>query len=406
MHVGERIKLYRRRRGLAQATLANMVGRSESWLSQIERGVRSVDRFSTLLELSKVLKVDVVELTGRKLSFGPNGVHHDAVAKIRRALVQYDRIPAAIHPETVEPTRPPDARRLRRGIDEANRLYQATRYNAVADLLPSLLVEAQRGLHELTGDQRRAAYGLLAETYQITAKTLSRVGEPNLAWLVVERSLAAAEHADDPLLTAASAYHLGQALNRLSQLDAATDATLRAADALQRNERIVTPERQSLTGGLYLTAVISAAFGNDRTEATRLLNQAATLAEDIPDSRNDFFLAFGPTNVEIHRLSVATELGDVTEAIRLGENLDVSRLPEGLHGRRSAVLIDLARAYTLRRMDAAAVNTLLDAEQIAPEIVHYNSLVQGLLRELLRREHRASTPQLRGLASRAGVLDP
>lgn len=55
---------------------------------------------------------------------------------------------------------------------------------------------------------------------------------------------AAAEQAEDPLLTAASAYHLGQALNRLSQLDAATDAAHRAADALQRNEQIVTPERQ------------------------------------------------------------------------------------------------------------------------------------------------------------------
>jgi transcriptional regulator with XRE-family HTH domain len=44
--IGERIKLYRRRRGLSQPKLAQLIGRSESWLSQVERGVRSVDRLS------------------------------------------------------------------------------------------------------------------------------------------------------------------------------------------------------------------------------------------------------------------------------------------------------------------------------------------------------------------------
>jgi transcriptional regulator with XRE-family HTH domain len=47
--VGERIAAYRRRRGLSQAALAGLVGRSESWLSQVERGVRSVDRLSVLV---------------------------------------------------------------------------------------------------------------------------------------------------------------------------------------------------------------------------------------------------------------------------------------------------------------------------------------------------------------------
>ena len=35
MSVGERIAIYRRRRGLSQLALANMIGRSEAWLSQV-----------------------------------------------------------------------------------------------------------------------------------------------------------------------------------------------------------------------------------------------------------------------------------------------------------------------------------------------------------------------------------
>ena len=56
---GQRIAAYRRRRGLSQAALAGLVGRSESWLSQVERGIRSVDRLSILLDMAKVLHVDV-----------------------------------------------------------------------------------------------------------------------------------------------------------------------------------------------------------------------------------------------------------------------------------------------------------------------------------------------------------
>ncbi|MFG3604734.1 helix-turn-helix domain-containing protein [Micromonospora chersina] len=32
--IGERVAAYRRRRGLSQAALAGLIGRSESWLSQ------------------------------------------------------------------------------------------------------------------------------------------------------------------------------------------------------------------------------------------------------------------------------------------------------------------------------------------------------------------------------------
>lgn len=60
---GEHIAVYRRRRGLSQAALSGLVGRSESWLSQVERGIRSVDRLSVLIDMAKILHVDVKSLT-------------------------------------------------------------------------------------------------------------------------------------------------------------------------------------------------------------------------------------------------------------------------------------------------------------------------------------------------------
>jgi hypothetical protein len=47
---------------------------------------------------------------------------------------------------------------------------------------------------------------------------------------------------------------------------------------------------------------------------------------------------------------------------------------------------------------------LVIAEQTAPQLVRYDAATYDLLALLLRREHRASTPQLRPLAQRAGVI--
>jgi transcriptional regulator with XRE-family HTH domain len=46
--LGRKIAAERRRRGLSQPELARLLGRSVAWVSQVERGVRKVDRMSVL----------------------------------------------------------------------------------------------------------------------------------------------------------------------------------------------------------------------------------------------------------------------------------------------------------------------------------------------------------------------
>jgi hypothetical protein len=85
--------------------------------------------------------------------------------------------------------------------------------------------------------------------------------------------------------------------------------------------------------------------------------------------------AFGPVNVAIHAISASLELGD-----------------------------PLARAYAMTRKDAAAVNLLLAAERLSLQLVRYDLATHDVLTELLRREHRPSTPELRPLVRRADVI--
>ena len=56
---GAGIARARRRRGLSQSVLAGLVGRSESWLSQVERGKRGVDSYVVLTRMAEVLRVEV-----------------------------------------------------------------------------------------------------------------------------------------------------------------------------------------------------------------------------------------------------------------------------------------------------------------------------------------------------------
>src|SRR3954462_278081 len=91
--IGRRIATYRRRRGLSQAAVAGLIGRSESWLSQVERGIRSVDRMSILLDLARILHVEVDALVGRPWQFAPNGsTLARGLSDVRAALTSYNSL--------------------------------------------------------------------------------------------------------------------------------------------------------------------------------------------------------------------------------------------------------------------------------------------------------------------------
>jgi hypothetical protein len=134
-----------------------------------------------------------------------------------------------------------------------------------------------------------------------------------------------------------------------------------------------------------------------------LLATARGIADRTGEA-NHMGTAFGPVNVAIHAISASLRLGDPRTAAQTGEALDLAAVPAGLVGRRTQVNLDLARAYAMTRKDAAAVNLLLAAERLSPQLVRYDPATRDVIIELLRREHRPSTPDLRPLARRAGVI--
>jgi hypothetical protein len=173
---------------------------------------------------------------------------------------------------------------------------------------------------------------------------------------------------------------------------------------LQRAMRAPSLERLSVYGALHLAAAATAAAAcYDRAITEPLLATARAIA-DRTGEVNHMGTAFGPVNVAIHAISASLRLGDPRTAAETGEALDATAMPVGLVGRRTQVNLDLARAYTMCRKDAAAVNLLLRAERLSPQLVRHDQATRDVFTELLRREHRPSTPELRPLAHRAGVI--
>jgi transcriptional regulator with XRE-family HTH domain len=405
MPIGERIAIYRRRRGLTQLVLAGLIGRSESWLSQVERGIRPIDRLSVLIDIAHVLKVNVTDLTGQPFSLAPNGsFENDAVHAIRHGLTRYDAIPAILDPARDKRAPAPDVLSLQRHLQRAWRLRQAARYSELGTVLPRLMADTERATRELEGIDRLAAFAVLAETFHVVAMVSKKFGENELAWIAADRGVLAAERAEAPLLMAVSARAVGQVFMSAGRLDEAESVSAAALTALEPRLGNPSPEHLSVWGALLLTRAIIAARKNDRPTAQQFIREAQAVAGRLGEDRNDFWTIFGPTNVAIHAVSVDVELGDPAAGLRKAPNVDPSRLSPELVERRVYHMIDVARGYAQQRNDAAAVLTLLEAERVASEEVRYHVIVPELLRELLKRERRAATPGLRPLAARVGVL--
>jgi transcriptional regulator with XRE-family HTH domain len=397
---GERIARARRRRGLSQAVLAGLVGRSESWLSQVERGKRGVDSHAVLTRMAAVLRIEVEELTG------PDGgreewqsVYEPAV-QIEQAMMRYDA--AAVSIGGRDPQGTGSAEHLGAMARTAYQGYQATRYDDTGRVLPSLIREAEAASRAagLDNPQMCAVRTLV---YDTAAALLNRVGETALAWVAADRAMVAAEQSGQPSLAAASAWRMSYVIGSRTHLAEALELAMTAATALERTMRAPDADALSVYGALHLAAATAAAAIFDRAMTTTLLAKAREIAHTTGEG-NRMGTAFGHVNVSIHAISAALQLGDAKTAIETGEALDLAALPAGCTGRRTQLHLDLARAYAMRKRDAAAVNLLLAAERLSPQLVRYDGQTRDVLTTLLRREHQPSTPELRPLARRAGMI--
>jgi tetratricopeptide (TPR) repeat protein len=389
--LGRKIAAERRRRGLSQPELARLVGRSVAWVSQVERGVRKVDRMSVLEAVAAALSVPLAELAAEAPVVAAVTEEPLGAGGLRLVLSGAYALRAML-----DGRRPPALGTLRTKARKAWELTHAGRYMELTDLLRVLVPDLETAARALPEAQRAEVFELMAATYQACSAALAKLGEPEAAWIAADRAMAAAERAGNPMLVAAGALRLVFVFLAARHYGQAEETARTAAEALQATADQADPQAMSLWGALTLQRAVIASRVNDADAAYGHLAQAAEVASRLGEGRNDYNTEFGPANVGLHEIAVAVELSDAGRALRIATTVDATELSAE---RRARMLIDVARAHTQRRQVAEAVAALRRAEEITPEQVRGHELVRQLVSDLLTM-HDPPSVELRDLAAR------
>lgn len=401
LSIGERIAWYRHRRGLSQEVLAGLVGRTADWLSKIENGRIELDRLSVIKSLAAALDVQIGDLLGEPLLLDWTAeVQGKTVPALREALMDYRSLSPLLAGEP-EPRAEPDIDLLRTSVGNAWAAYQDARYARATRLVPETLADAQHATRVLAGDHQLQALSLLALTYQSAAAVLTKIGEADAAWLASDRGLAAAQQSGDPIVIGSLFRSVSHCLLANGRFAAARDLTRNAADYLEGGLADATPAYLSVYGTLLLVGAMAAARDEDRSAADAFLAEAEHAAERLGHDANHMWTAFGPTNVAIHRVSIAMELGDVQIALDHGPRVDASTLPIERRVRHN---LEVARAYHARNRTDEALTLILGAEELAPEQVRHHQIPRALVATWVRNQRGRPSTHLAGLAQRLRVV--
>lgn len=285
---------------------------------------------------------------------------------------------------------------LYRRVNSGWSAFQSSRYSLLADQFPVTLRQAQLAARGCEGRERQTAAGLLSMLYQLAIVALLKLGDVETAWLAADRGVAAAERSEHPLVLGSAGRMLAYVFLDAGQCERAHRVGLAAAAGLERKPQ-ASASRLSVLGALCLKCAVAAARRGDRSAAIDLLHEAGRAADRLDADRNDFWTAFGPTNVAVHAVTIAVELGEPGDALQRARRVRVSRLP--VPERRAHHLIDVATAHGQSRQDSEAVELVLAAEKLAPEEVRLRPTSRALIADILHRAPVAGD-DLRGLAHR------
>jgi transcriptional regulator with XRE-family HTH domain len=237
MRLTDEATVYRRRKGLTQEVVAGLLGRSVEWLAQFERGAKELDRLSTIVALAEVLGIEPVKLLPaafttrrRELREAVIGTAPDSVVAIKDAMFRYNGSARVLG---VPDRAPVGHAELAVRINEAFVCYQTEQWSRLGWLLPDLIADVWQAAHTSTGEHQRHAFGQLSLVWRLTSQMLDRIGEKDLPWIAVERSMAAAERNEDGLLITMASWRLAAVVRRNGHLPGAIEVPVTTADALR-----------------------------------------------------------------------------------------------------------------------------------------------------------------------------
>ncbi|NXY95293.1 helix-turn-helix transcriptional regulator [Streptomyces sp. BR123] len=361
-HTGARIKRLRLERHLTQQALADLASISASLLTKIEQGKRPPTPYA-VASLARALRVDVGTVTGQPYVTELRADQLDVlIMPIREALDVYDLgADPEISPRPL-PLLAADAEALLVAV-RAGEIKQA------ASQLPGLIQEVTTAAHTALSDE---LWRLLASTYRSAYDIASKLGYGDLSAIALARMEWAAERASSAALGGMYRYFRALTYLREGQYRTGqrlTDLGLRIVEQADPGR-----ERDVVTGQLHLGAAVMAGRSRNGSLADDHLAEAERIAEATGEAAAVHYLAFGPTNVTVHRVSVLAELDQYGQAAQQGRTVVI---PKGWPAsRRSHHYAEVARAQMWTGDLEDSFRNLLRARKAAPQQARYHQTVR------------------------------
>ncbi|MFI6697282.1 helix-turn-helix domain-containing protein [Streptomyces sp. NPDC050433] len=397
--IGRRARRARLRLGMPQADLAAALGKSQGWVSKMERGQIEIDRVGLLNLLAAELHVHPNDLIGRPYTSSPaENQWQVAAASILRELRRYDLTP-------VFDGAPRSSGELWREMTRLHRLRDTAANVAILRVLPDLLRETRARAEVASGHEREEAYAVYAVACKFAHTAAHSLGHPELIAMAAERAGWSARLSGDPVMPSLADWM--RVWDMWATADWADSLALsdKALGTIQDEYDHGHPLAVRMWGSLQLRAAVSAARAGRPSEANDRIGHARDAADRMnnhqgPPVYDRHSVTFSPGNVQIHAISVALETGDQTKALAINRGTSpelVAALPNSRQGHHH---MDLARAWLWDGNRDKALAELETAERIAPQLVRNHPIARSTLRSIVYAERATTREKLRHMSDR------
>ncbi|MFJ6217269.1 helix-turn-helix domain-containing protein [Streptomyces sp. NPDC092296] len=398
--VGKRVRRARLRLGMPQADLAAAIGKTQGWVSKVEKGLIELDRTSTVNRLAAALHCHPNDLVERPYVAGKASENQWQVsaASILRELRRYDLAPTF-------DGRPRASAELWQETERLHRLRDAAANVAILRVLPDLLREARALAEVATGREREEAFAVYSVACKFTHTAAHALGHPELIAMACERAAWSARLSGDPVTIAVADWMRVRDMWATADWDDALALSDQALFSIERAYDSGDTLAVRAWGTLHLRAAVSAARAGNRSQCEERIRYAREAAERIdsadgPPVFDRHSLTFSSGNVQIHGISVQLEMGDHQTALALNERADPQQVTALPNSRRGHHRMDLARAWLWDGNRENALRELENAERIAPQLIRNHPIARATLRRIVYAERTATREKLRRMSDR------
>ncbi|MEU0332245.1 helix-turn-helix domain-containing protein [Streptomyces sp. NPDC006193] len=395
--IGDRIRSLREFRDLTQEQLAERAGVHVDTIRKLEQGQRQSARITTLRALARALDVQLERLVGQPTM--TQQLHEDGgLIALRDAIQDLRSLPGVPADDDLDEV--PDEHAWVSSVKAATTQYWQGEYSELSATLPLLLRDGRAVVRQAPTER---VWQQLALAYQLAACLATQAGHPDWAYTAVEKQLAAAERASDPLMEGMGVSTLSWVLLRQGRWEQAQDIAVRKAEALEPSFLRGSPAQFAVYGNLLVAAATPAARRDDHDRAIELLSGAEAAAVRSGPVRA-YGTAFSVVDVRTQKVNIALagERSRPGKALEFAGDVRVSQISRPVHS--AAYRVDVAQAQYQTGDSEGALATLLEVERDQPEWIRLQALASATVREMLEAERRRNSA-LRSLAARLGV-DP